>query len=417
MKAEITIPLDLPEVHVLQTEINDNGEIVVTVESSIEGTKCRQCGREIKRRHGLDDPVTLRHLPILGRPTYIRLRPKRYRCESCANRPTTTQTLPWYAPKSPHTRASEKYLLLQLVNSTIEDVAIKEGIGVKAVEGMIDRHLKRQVNWKEIKRARILGLDEIALKKGHDDYVVLATVRTADGEAHIVAVLEGRKKETVRRFLESLPKRIKRSLKTVCTDLYEGFIEAVKAVLGHVRIVADRFHIAKLYRAGADQLRKQETKRLKKELPKAEYEQLKGAMWAFRKRKADVQPEQEAVLERLFAHSPELRRAYELREQLSAIFDEEWSKAEALEKIEQWRRLVEASGLKCYDRFLKTLARHLDEITNYFIERENSGWVEGFNNKAKVLKRRCYGIFNLGHFFQRLYLDLRGYKLFARTGC
>ena len=140
-------------------------------------------------------------------------------------------------------------------------------------------------------------------------------------------------------------------------------------------------------------------------------------MWAFRKRKADLKPEQAAVLERLFAHSPELRQAYELREQLSAIFDEELTKAEAREKILAWRRLVEASGLKCYDRFLKTLARHLEEITNYFIERENSGWVEGFNNKAKVLKRRCYGIFNLGHFFQRLYLDLRGYKLFARTSC
>jgi transposase len=101
--------------------------------------------------------------------------------------------------------------------------------------------------------------------------VVLVRLRTADGAVHLVAVLADRKKETVRRFLESLPKRIKRSLKTVCTDLYEGSVEAVKAVLGQVQIVVDRFHLAKLYRACADQLRKQETKRLKKELPKAEY--------------------------------------------------------------------------------------------------------------------------------------------------
>jgi hypothetical protein len=39
--------------------------------------------------------------------------------------------------------------------------------------------------------------------------------------------------------------------------------------------------------------------------------------------------------------------------------------------------------------------------------------VEGFNTKLKVLKRRCYGIFNLNHLFQRLYLDLEGYRLFA----
>ncbi|WP_295612960.1 transposase, partial [uncultured Lamprocystis sp.] len=53
------------------------------------------------------------------------------------------------------------------------------------------------------------------------------------------------------------------------------------------------------------------------------------------------------------------------------------------------------------------------EITNYFLGRHNSGFVEGLNNKIKVIKRRCYGILNLGHLFQRIQLDLVGYKLYA----
>jgi transposase len=53
-------------------------------------------------------------------------------------------------------------------------------------------------------------------------------------------------------------------------------------------------------------------------------------------------------------------------------------------------------------------------LTNYFLDRLTSGFVEGFNNKLKVLKRRCYGILNLKHFFQRIYLDLEGYRLFGR---
>ncbi|MCJ7702710.1 MAG: transposase [Anaerolineales bacterium] len=60
-----------------------------------------------------------------------------------------------------------------------------------------------------------------------------------------------------------------------------------------------------------------------------------------------------------------------------------------------------------------TLENHMDEISNYFINRDSSGFVEGFNNKIKVLKRRCYGIFNIQHLFQRIYLDLEGYRLFA----
>ena len=50
-----------------------------------------------------------------------------------------------------------------------------------------------------------------------------------------------------------------------------------------------------------------------------------------------------------------------------------------------------------------------EEITNYFIRRESPGFVEGFNNRLKVLKRRCYGLFNLHHLFQRIYLDLEGF--------
>ena len=57
--------------------------------------------------------------------------------------------------------------------------------------------------------------------------------------------------------------------------------------------------------------------------------------------------------------------------------------------------------------------RWMDHILNYFFARETSGFVEGFNNKIKVLKRRSYGITNVAHLFQRIYLDIEGYRLFA----
>jgi len=49
----------------------------------------------------------------------------------------------------------------------------------------------------------------------------------------------------------------------------------------------------------------------------------------------------------------------------------------------------------------------------YFTHHETSGFVEGFNNKLKVLKRRCYGLRNVGRLFQRLTLDLDGYRRFS----
>ena len=67
----------------------------------------------------------------------------------------------------------------------------------------------------------------------------------------------------------------------------------------------------------------------------------------------------------------------------------------------------------CFDGFLTTVANWREEITNYFLQRQNSGFVEGLNNKLKVLKRRCYGLDSVKTLFQRLRLDLEGYRLFG----
>jgi transposase len=408
--------LDIPEVRVLTIEITPRGDCTITVESTLEGTKCRKCGREIREFHGLDEWLTLRHLPILGRKVLLRLRPKRYRCPYCEGGPTTTQELVWYTAKSPPTKAYEKYLLLQLVHATVEDGSLKEELGYKALEGIVDRWISREVNWAEVQGLKILGLDEIALKKGHRNFVVIVTARSAAGEVKVLAVLPDRKKETVKEFLGSMPKRMKRAIRTVCTDLYEGFIAAVKEVWGHAQVVADRYHVAKLYRQCADHLRKQELRRLKQDLPQEQYNTIKGAMWPFRKTPADLEADEHALLQRLFTYSPDLHRAYTYREQLTTIFAQDLSKEEAKHEIKKWRRRVKASGVKCYQSFFTTLDNWLEEITNYFLQRHNSGFVEGLNNKIKVLKRRCYGIFNLAHLFQRLYLDLEGYRVFAPMG-
>ena len=71
-RAQITIPLDIPNVKVLDTVITAQGEIVITVESLQVQTCCRKCGQLISKYHGQDDWVMVRHLDILDRPTYLR---------------------------------------------------------------------------------------------------------------------------------------------------------------------------------------------------------------------------------------------------------------------------------------------------------------------------------------------------------
>jgi transposase len=93
---------------------------------------------------------------------------------------------------------------------------------------------------------------------------------------------------------------------------------------------------------------------------------------------------------------------------LTQIFERDYSKLGAKRAIRAWCKQVRNSGLKAFDGFLGTIDTWLDPITNYFLEGLNSGFVEGFNNRVKGLKRRCYGIFDVNRIFQRLTLDTKG---------
>jgi len=63
---------------------------------------------------------------------------------------------------------------------------------------------------------------------------------------------------------------------------------------------------------------------------------------------------------------------------------------------------------------VKTMKKFQHEIANYFVDKRSSGFVEGLNSKIEVIKRRCYGILNKDHLFQRVYLDISGYARFLR---
>lgn len=192
--AQIQIPLDISDVEVLSTEITLEGELLIRVESQVETTACGICGQAIRCTFGHGQEIRLRHLSILGRETYICLRPRRGQCLACETEPTTTQVLDWYAQRSPHTKAYDRYLLKQLVNSTVEDVSLKERIGYDAILGALNRQIACEIDWSQIDDLSTVGIDEIAMSKGRKSYAAIITARQTDGQVQVLAVLPDRKK-------------------------------------------------------------------------------------------------------------------------------------------------------------------------------------------------------------------------------
>ena len=255
------------------------------------------------------------------------------------------------------------------------------------------------IDWDTIDTLEVMGIDEIALKKGYRDSIAVISAYI-NGTLQFIGLLGERTKAAVVKSFSSIHKRFRRSVKVFCSDLYQGFIGAAKAVLDQrVLICADWFHIAKLFGEGLETLRKREMRRLRRTLSNTDLNQFKNVHWILRHRSADLTADERRILNRLFARSPKLKDAYEACEALTAIYESRLSKGQGKRKLRGWMQRVTNRKPTCFDRFLRTLNTHFEEITNYFVGRHTSGFVEGINNKLKVLKRRCYGITNLTHLY------------------
>lgn len=194
MASELKIPFDLADVAVLSSQVTSDDKLLICVESQRATTECGICHQTIRCNDGHGQEIRLRHLPVLGLATYVLLRPRRAQCPYCCPEAKTTQVLSWYEPRSPHTKAYDEYLLKQLVNSTIEDVSLKENLGYDAVVGALNRQLDVAINWNEISDLHTVGIDEIALKKGRKEYAAIVTAKQSNGKVRVLAVLPDRKK-------------------------------------------------------------------------------------------------------------------------------------------------------------------------------------------------------------------------------
>ncbi|MCK5854678.1 MAG: transposase family protein [Sulfurovaceae bacterium] len=157
-KDTFSLPIELlkiPDIRIIEIDFNYNECIIIDVESINNETCCHHCGRKTEKTDGNEKPRLIRHLPIFSTETYLRISPKRCQCDCGA---ITIQTFSWYTPKSSCTSIYEDHLLLQIINSTISDVSIKEKIGYDLLKNIIDRKIDTSPDWKHIKKLKSLVL-------------------------------------------------------------------------------------------------------------------------------------------------------------------------------------------------------------------------------------------------------------------
>lgn len=394
---ELADLLDTPSIQVTgYRKLADRVEVFVELEKN--SATCPECGVRSTRKHS-KKPIPVRDLPCFGRQVYLMLPRRRFKCRHC-DKPFT-EHLAFVEFRTRFTRRYEQYVYEQCKERSFTAVENEEGISDTVIAKIYEAHASGHSQGRgRPKPIRVLGIDEISTRKGHRHFVcVIADI----DRKRVIEVLENRLKDTVSAYLRGLPESVRKSLRYVSIDMWEGYYQAVvEALPKRVKVVVDRFHVMKQLNEALTKCRRE----IQRGMPKEARDALKGLRWILVTNECNLDEEQKGQLKELYRKCPELKKCHKLKEEFRDIFEKERTRKSAEKKLQAWKRRARRTGLKSLEKFLGTLDNWEEWILNYFSSgKVTNGVVEGLNNKIKLIKRRGYGYRNNGNFRQRILVE------------
>jgi transposase len=383
--------LGLPGMVVTEYAIEKQAErevLHVFCQHEHEFAVCPRCGRVIEAVHDREERC-IRHLDIWGKATYVHFPARRFDCRHC--RKPFSEVLAWVESQRRESIVYELHIYEQCKHMDQAAVAEQEGLHSETVKAIFQRWAKRAEKQKVQSRVHCLGVDEISLRKGHQQFALVLT----DLERHcVVAVLAERSQKAFEAWLDGLSETERKAIRLVAMDMWGPYRSVVKAKLPHAEIVADRFHVMKQLNDAIAKIRRN----LQAKADKASYELLKGLCWVLVRNRADLKPEEECKLQAALGAFPELRTAYLLKERFVTIANKITHRSQAELFLRAWTFEAQATGLSQLVKFTQTLQHWWQEFLNYFNEGFTSAVVEGLNNAIRGTIRRAFGFHVFEHF-------------------
>jgi transposase len=383
--------LDLPEFVAIGCEIERRGqqEIVhVYCHNGHEVAICPRCQQISTTVHD-EKERCVRDLDIWGKCTFLHFSRRRFECQQCG-RPFS-ERLASIDQQRRHTRRFEQHIYRACLGSDRKAVAQSNWLHPVTVKGIFTRWAKRTVRTKGPSRVRVLGIDEISLKKRHKQFaLVLSDLQ----QRCVIAVLPDRNKESLEAWFEQLPAGERQSIQVVSIDLWSPYRQAVQTKVPQAKLVADRFHVMKQLNQRLTQMRRA----IQRQADEATQQLLKGSRWILVKNRVDLSYKEEAHLREILDACPQLRTLYLLKEEFRTICEKAKDRHQAERFLRVWLWKAERTGDRLLLKFVKTLRNWWHEILNYFDDRVSNGFVEGMNRAIRTIINRAYGYRNFENF-------------------
>jgi transposase len=142
-------------------------------------------------------------------------------------------------------------------------------------------------------------------------------------------MLASRTKDVVSKYLYRLPN--KQYIELVTMDMWQPYKDAVRDILPQASVVVDRFHVVRMAIQGMDTVRKD----TREHLTGRQSRTLKRDRYILFHRKADLNEQDQFILDLWIGQFPTLGKAYQLKEQFCDLWDVK-DRQEAIERYGVW---------------------------------------------------------------------------------
>jgi transposase len=370
--------VDLPKVNI-RNVIQEGKQAFLILSCQEEEVKCNYCGSLTDELHQTNS-VLVRDLSISGQMVYLKVPRRKFYCKDCQR--FFTENLEFMEARRKYTVRYEEYIYGRVNVSSVEQVGREESLSWDQVNGIYQRQCEaKKKDWQGVKH---LGMDEIAKRKGHQNFV---TVLGDIEKGELIEVIDSHQQDKIIEVLMEKELEVREGVEQVSVDMWGGFPKVIEKVFPNAVIVTDRFHVMKALNEELNKIRKQTKLNVK----------IKGEKWLLLKNKEDLKEEELEKLELVLKQSARLRKAYEYKESFREIYEKVNDKEEGRLKFTEW--LENAKSI--YTDVISTIRRNLDSICNYFLSRTTNGAMEGINNRLKLIKRQAYGFMNFDNMRNR----------------
>ena len=271
-------------------------------------------------------------------------------------------------------------------SATIKEVAEELYLDWDAVKELDIQYMRAQLKRAGIPGPLAIGIDEISIRKGHTYRIVVSDLLR---HRPIWFGGQDRSEASMDEFYRFIGEKKAKKIRLAVMDMWRAFRTSTRLHAPQAAILFDKFHVLRHLGKALDTIRKREYGRLQGK-PRTF---IKGQKYTLLAHPQNLTGSARKNLKLLLAANKRLNTAYVLKESFGQLWDYR-SEAWARKFFENWRAQLKWQRLKPYEEFAEMIERHWDGIAAY-CKPENKvslGFVEGLNNKIRVIQRRAYGL-------------------------